>query len=93
MAGIGAGVKEIRVWDEAGSFPVVYVANLAEAVDVLHWFQKKTEQTSDGDARLARKRFKDLTKERKWASKGLLACGMASRMPPSRPPACAPGHI
>jgi phage-related protein len=63
MASIGAGVKEIRVWDESGTFRVIYVAKLVDAVYVLHCFQKKTEQTSDKDVRLARKRLKDLLKE------------------------------
>ena len=31
MASIGAGVKEIRIRDEAGSFRVIYLAKLADA--------------------------------------------------------------
>lgn len=65
MASIGAGVKEIRVWDEAGTFRVVYLAKLADAVFVLHCFQKKTEQTSEKDIRLTRKRFKELMEKYK----------------------------
>lgn len=65
MASIGAGVKEIRVRDEAGAFRVIYLAKLADAVYVLHCFQKKTEQTSESDIKLARKRFKELMEERK----------------------------
>ena len=64
MLSIGAGVKEIRVWDEAGTFRIIYLAKLADAVYVLHCFQKKTEQTSDKDVRLARKRFKELMEKR-----------------------------
>ena len=41
------------------------MAKLAEAVYVLHCFQKKTEQTSEKDIQLARKRYKDLMKERR----------------------------
>ncbi|WP_205203128.1 type II toxin-antitoxin system RelE/ParE family toxin [Azonexus hydrophilus] len=65
MATIGGGVKEIRIWDEAGAFRVIYLAKLADAVYVLHCFQKKTQQTSERDIRLARKRFKELTEARK----------------------------
>lgn len=63
METVGAGVKEIRIQDEAGAFRVIYLAKLADAVYVLHCFQKKTPQTSEKDIKLARKRFKDLMKE------------------------------
>jgi phage-related protein len=63
MATIGAGVKEIRIRDEVGAFRVIYLAKLADAVYVLHCFQKKTRQTSEKDISLARKRFKDVMKE------------------------------
>ena len=36
---------------------------LDDAVYVLHCFQKKTQETSEKDIKLARKRFKDLMKE------------------------------
>lgn len=65
MATIGGGVKEIRIWDEAGTFRVIYLAKLADAVYVLHCFQKKTQQTSERDIRLARKRFKELMETQK----------------------------
>jgi phage-related protein len=65
MSSIGSGVKEVRIWDEAGAFRVIYVAKLADAVYVLHCFQKKTEQTSEKDIKLARKRFKELTEKAK----------------------------
>ena len=63
MPSIGEGVKEIRIRDEAGAFRVVYLAKLADAVYVLHCFQKRTQETSAKDIKLARKRFKDLKKE------------------------------
>ena len=63
MPTIGAGVMELRNWDEAGTFRVVYVAKFEEAVYVLHCFKKKTAQTSQPDIELARKRFKELVKE------------------------------
>ena len=63
MPSIGAGVVELRLWDEAGTFRVVYVAKLADAIYVLHCFQKKTQQTAKRDIDLARKRLKELLKE------------------------------
>ena len=63
MPTIGAGAMELRIWDEAGTFRVVYVAKLADAVYVLHCFQKKTQQTAKRDIELARRRFKALMKE------------------------------
>ena len=65
MAAIGSGVKELRIWEAAGTFRVIYLAKLVEAVYVLHCFKKKTEQTSEKDIRLARKRFNELMKERR----------------------------
>ena len=65
MATIGGGVKEIRIRDEAGAFRVIYLAKLADALYVLHCFQKKTQQTSERDIRLARKRFKELMEAQK----------------------------
>ena len=63
MNTVGQGVKEIRIRDAAGAFRVVYVAKFADAVYVLHCFQKKTEQTSKTDLNLAAKRYRDLLKE------------------------------
>ena len=65
MKTIGAGVREIRIREEAGAFRVVYLAKLADAVYILHCFQKKTEQTSERDIDLARKRYKELMEPRK----------------------------
>jgi len=57
---IGKGVEEIRVRDQSGIYRVVYTARLADAIYVLHAFQKKTMQTSNEDIAIARKRFKKL---------------------------------
>ena len=54
---VGRGVEEIRVADESGAYRVVYVARHAEAVYMLHAFQKKTQATSKRDIDTARKRF------------------------------------
>lgn len=64
MPGIGAGVGEIRVRDEAGAFRVVYVAAFAEAVYVLHAFHKKTQRTARRDLDLAAARLRQVGKGR-----------------------------
>lgn len=64
MTSIGPGVVELRIWDEAGTFRVVYLAKLEDAVYVLHCFQKKTQQTAQRDIDLAKKRLKELLKGR-----------------------------
>lgn len=63
MRTVGQGVKEIRIRDASGAFRVIYVAKLADAIYVLHCFQKKTEKTSKTDLDLAAKRYRDLLKE------------------------------
>ena len=60
MPSIGRGVEEIRVWDDAGTFRVVYTARMADAVVVLHAFQKKTQATSKRDIDIAKARFAQL---------------------------------
>lgn len=63
MPTVGQGVKEIRIRDATGAFRVIYVARFADAVYVLHCFQKKTEKTSKTDLALAARRYRDLLKE------------------------------
>lgn len=63
MSTIGQGVREIRIRDTAGAFRVIYVAKFADAVYVLHCFQKKTQKTSKTDLGIAEKRYRDLVKE------------------------------
>lgn len=58
MPAIGSGVREIRVRERAGAFRVIYVANFAEAIYVLHAFQKKTRQTAKRDLDLAASRLR-----------------------------------
>ncbi|PYE29130.1 phage derived Gp49-like protein DUF891 [Rhizobium sp. PP-CC-3A-592] len=62
MLSIGKGVQEIRVRDEFGAFRVIYVARFADAVYVLHCFQKKTQKTGKTDLDLATQRYRDLVK-------------------------------
>jgi phage-related protein len=60
---VGQGVREIRLRDAAGVFRVLYVAQFADAIYVLHCFQKKTRKTSQADINLAAQRYGDLLKE------------------------------
>ena len=64
MPTVGKGVREIRVHDMEGTFRVIYLAKLADAVYVLHCFQKKTQKTSDVDLEIAIKRYRDLMRGR-----------------------------
>jgi phage-related protein len=63
MTSVGAGVREIRIRDAAGAFRVLYLAKLADAVYVLHCFQKKTEKTAKTDLELAKRRYRGLLQE------------------------------
>ena len=62
MTSIGSGVREIRVKETSGAFRVIYVAEFAGAVFVLHAFQKKTQRTTLRDLELATARFKELAR-------------------------------
>jgi len=64
METVGAGVKEIRIRVEK-AYRVLYVAKFAEAVYVLHGFEKKTQKTSKADLDLANTRYRQLVNERK----------------------------
>jgi phage-related protein len=65
MATIGRGVQEIRIRDATGAFRVIYIARLADAIYVLHCFQKKTEKTARSDVEVASRRYRELMKELK----------------------------
>lgn len=60
MAGIGPGVREIRVRDATGAYRVFYIASFAEAVYVLHVFEKKTQRTPGRDLAIAQSRLREL---------------------------------
>jgi phage-related protein len=65
MPSIGPGVEEMRIWETEGTFRVIYLTRLEDAIYVLHAFQKKTQATSQRDLELARKRLNALMAERK----------------------------
>jgi phage-related protein len=62
MPSVGPGVREVRIQDEAGAFRVIYTAARAEAVYVLHAFQKKTQATAKRELDLAKTRLRELTR-------------------------------
>jgi phage-related protein len=64
MTTIGLGVQEIRIHSE-NEYRVIYVAKFAEAIYVLHAFQKKTQTTAPRDIAMATRRYRALANERK----------------------------
>lgn len=64
MGRVGAGVWELRV-RAGGAYRLLYIATFAEAVYVLHGFEKRSRKTAHPDVALARARFRSLTQERK----------------------------
>lgn len=65
MPAIGKGVEEIRITEDSGTYRVIYLARRAEAVYVLHAFQKKTQATPRRAIEVARKRFAQLSRGEK----------------------------
>lgn len=63
MPSIGTGVHEIRLRDVSGAFCVIYVARFADAVYVLHCFQKKTQKTGKTDLDMAMQRYRNLIRD------------------------------
>ena len=61
---VGAGTREIRIRDTAGIYRVMYVAQFAEAIYVLHCFQKKTQATSKHHKDIAGARYRAVVKAR-----------------------------
>jgi len=59
IKGVGSGAIEIRI-RARGEWRVIYVAKFADAVYVLHAFQKKTRKTRQEDIELARGRYREI---------------------------------
>lgn len=57
MPAIGPDVREIRIY-VLGEWRVIYMAKFADAVYVLHAFQKRSQQTRREDIELARQRYR-----------------------------------
>ncbi len=63
MPSVGPGVQEIRIHTDL-EHRVLYVTKFAEAVYVLHAFEKRSRRTSKHDLDLAKRRFRLLMIER-----------------------------
>ena len=59
MKSVGPGVMEIRI-HVLGEWRVICVARFAEAVYVLHAFQKRTQKTRQEDIELARTHYREI---------------------------------
>ena len=68
MPAVGPGVREIRL-HVGGAYRVFYVATRAEAIYVLHAFEKKTQKTAARDLEIGRDRFRALEKLRQQHDK------------------------
>jgi phage-related protein len=64
MPSIGPGVAEIRLHAE-GERRLFYLAKFAEAIYVLHVFQKHSDRTPQMHLELARKRLADVVRSRR----------------------------
>jgi phage-related protein len=60
MPGVSAGVSELRVKGEDGSFRAFYYTASSQGVLVFHAFVKKTRRTPPLEIEVARKRLKEL---------------------------------
>jgi phage-related protein len=63
MPSVGLGVQEIRIHTDV-EHRVLYVAKFAEAVYVLHAFEKRTRRMPQRDLDLAKQRFRSLINQR-----------------------------
>jgi phage-related protein len=64
LASVGPGVQELRIWAEDGTFRVIYLARLSDAIYVLRAFQKKTQETPLREIEIARRRLQALFRSR-----------------------------
>jgi phage-related protein len=85
MATVGAGVREIRIRDEAGAFRVLYVANVGDAVYVPHAFQKKTQQNGQAPSRPGHVAPEANLRKRRWSVRASKMFGMRWKNPRERP--------
>ena len=59
MSIVGKGVEEIRI-KTGEAYRIFYVARFAEAVYVLHAFNKKTQKTSKQDIEIGKQRYQTM---------------------------------
>ena len=66
MAAVGPGVNEIRI-RTGREHRVFYVAKFADAVYVLHAFEKKAQKTRPADIEIGKRRYRELVRQRRQA--------------------------
>jgi len=66
MSVVGPGVNEIRV-RTSREHRVFYVAKFADAVYVLHGFEKKAQRTTLADIEVGRRRYREVVRRRREA--------------------------
>lgn len=64
MTSIGTGVQEIRIKESGDQYRVIYIASFADAIYVLHAFQKKAQKTPKTDLDKAKQRLKAIQNDR-----------------------------
>jgi phage-related protein len=60
MPSVAAGVSELRVLGEHGTYRVFYLVLSSKGILVFHAFVKRTQRTPPAEIRLTQKRLKDL---------------------------------
>jgi phage-related protein len=63
MSSVGPGVMELRIHSQL-EHRVFYLAKFAEAIFVIHAFQKKTRKTAKREIDVAKQRFAELIRQR-----------------------------
>lgn len=63
MSTVGSGVYEIRIHTQA-EHRLIYLAKFAEAVYVLHAFEKRTRKTERRDLEIAQRRLAEVFRSR-----------------------------
>ena len=68
MTTVGPGVEELRI-RIGREFRVLYIARFAEAIYVLHAFEKKSQKTAGRDVEIGAKRLGELKRLRERETK------------------------
>ena len=63
MPQLGRGVEEIRLRHFSGAYRVIYLARFAEAIYVLHCFNKTTRRTAEHEKQIVRNRLQVIQQE------------------------------
>ena len=62
---LAKALKRSGIWEDSGTYRVIFTARLRDAVYVLHAFQKKTRATSKQDIEIAKSRYTELMRGRR----------------------------